>query len=224
MAFIEKRNITNQVVDYLRSKINDGTWLPGEKIPSENELTKQLNVSRASVRYAIQQLVAIGILESFQGKGTYLRSLPMNDIKNRMGQIYMNSEIEQLLEYRRLIEVESCKLSVKKIDEAAIERLEELFKIMTENKNNPDVFISSDMAFHKEILLATQNNLIIQSMDFIAEEIEKQHYKFNTEKGVQKAIEYHGEILEALKERNGKRAAEAMGKHLDKLRNEYYTL
>ena len=47
---IQKQNITDQVVLFLKEQIENGIWLPGEKIDSENKLTKELEVSRASVR------------------------------------------------------------------------------------------------------------------------------------------------------------------------------
>lgn len=223
MSGIEKRNITNQVIDYLREKIIDGVWKPGEKITSENVLTKELGVSRSSVRFAIQHLVAVGILESFQGKGTFVKSLPIRDIKSRLDKIYMNSNIEQLIEYRKIIEVASCKLAVKCITEDSLRKMEEYHNIMMEHKYDRDIFVANDMAFHKEILEATGNNMIVQSMSFATEEIEKQHNRYNTEVGVINAIKYHGEILKALKNRDGDDAAKLMTKHLDKLKNEYYT-
>ena len=57
---IQKQNITDQVVLFLKEQIENGIWLPGERIDSENKLTRELQVSRASVRYAIQQLIAVG--------------------------------------------------------------------------------------------------------------------------------------------------------------------
>lgn len=76
MSSSEHKNVTEDVVDYLKQKIMDGTWKPGDKISSENELTACLSVSRASVRYAIQHLIAVGVLESFQGKGTFVKTSP----------------------------------------------------------------------------------------------------------------------------------------------------
>ena len=66
---VERVNVTEQVIEYLKTNIQRGVWKPGEKIASENELTNILSVSRASVRHAIQQLIAVGVLESYQGKG-----------------------------------------------------------------------------------------------------------------------------------------------------------
>ena len=57
---------------YLKEQIDSGAWKAGEKIPSENTLTKELGVSRASVRDAIRYFAGQGVLESRHGKGTFL--------------------------------------------------------------------------------------------------------------------------------------------------------
>ncbi|MGN0992070.1 MAG: GntR family transcriptional regulator [Candidatus Ventricola sp.] len=51
--------VTSRIVKYLRQNIRDGVWEIGERIPSENELCKELGVSRVSVRNALQQMSAL---------------------------------------------------------------------------------------------------------------------------------------------------------------------
>ena len=64
----ERINVTESVLQYLTGHIQSGQWAVGSKIPSENQLTERLGVSRASVRVAIQQLIGVGVLESVHGK------------------------------------------------------------------------------------------------------------------------------------------------------------
>ena len=70
----ERGKVTAGIVRYLRKNIQDGVWRPGDRIPSENELCAALGVSRVSVRSALSQMTALGILRSVHGKGTYLIS------------------------------------------------------------------------------------------------------------------------------------------------------
>ena len=70
---LKKQDIKEQVFEQLLMKIEMGEWKPGEKPPSENELTKAMGVSRITIREAIQKLVAINVVETFQGKGTFVR-------------------------------------------------------------------------------------------------------------------------------------------------------
>ena len=80
------------------------------------KLTKELEVSRASVRYAIQQLIAVGILESHQGKGTFVRAIPAKAIAGKLNTLYQeNKDMEDILEFRQIIETESCKIAARNI-------------------------------------------------------------------------------------------------------------
>ena len=59
---IKRVNVTSQVVDYLKKNIESGNWTVGEKIPSENQMTEELGVSRSSIRTALQYLIGLGVL------------------------------------------------------------------------------------------------------------------------------------------------------------------
>lgn len=59
--------------EQLRDQILQGTWKEGEKLPSEQELTETLGVSRSSVRQAIRTLADYGMVETRNGTGTYVK-------------------------------------------------------------------------------------------------------------------------------------------------------
>lgn len=61
-----------QVADYLRNGIYAEEWGKGEKIPSENQIMADLEVSRGTVKKAVNMLVEEGLLQQIQGKGTYV--------------------------------------------------------------------------------------------------------------------------------------------------------
>ncbi|WP_029323600.1 GntR family transcriptional regulator [Butyrivibrio sp. AE3004] len=61
-----------EVVDWITKQVSSGTLSPGDKIPSENDLCVQFNISRQTVRHAIGILVQEGILTAERGSGTYV--------------------------------------------------------------------------------------------------------------------------------------------------------
>jgi GntR family transcriptional regulator len=61
-----------QLYEILRKKIESGEWVVGSQIPTEDELCKLFNVSRATVRTAVLELVRQGYLKRQQGKGTFI--------------------------------------------------------------------------------------------------------------------------------------------------------
>ncbi|WP_054950665.1 GntR family transcriptional regulator [Numidum massiliense] len=62
----------HQLKDILRENIESGVWKPGEMIPSENQLLKHYNISRNTVKKALDDLVTEGLLKRVQGKGTFV--------------------------------------------------------------------------------------------------------------------------------------------------------
>ena len=67
-----KLTITENIYNQLLLEISNGTYLEGEKLPSESALCKQYKASRFSVRGALQRLEAIGVIETYQGRGSYV--------------------------------------------------------------------------------------------------------------------------------------------------------
>lgn len=59
--------------EYLRGLIDSGSLAPGDKIPSENDLAEQFNISRHTVRKSVGEMITEGWLISSQGKGTFVR-------------------------------------------------------------------------------------------------------------------------------------------------------
>jgi len=78
-----------QLREDLAKKIANRDWKPGEKIPSEAELCEAYNVSRITVRKAIEDLVRSGQLIKQQGKGTFVTNVSM---EHKLSKFYSFSE------------------------------------------------------------------------------------------------------------------------------------
>lgn len=61
-----------QIMRSVETKIADGTWAPGDRLPSENELRAHFAASRTSVREALARLESAGIISRQQGKGAFV--------------------------------------------------------------------------------------------------------------------------------------------------------
>jgi GntR family transcriptional repressor for pyruvate dehydrogenase complex len=211
---IHRTSVVEQVIDYLKSRISRGVWKPGEKITSELELVSQLQVSRASVHNAIQQLIAIGVLESFQGKGTFVKSVPLDEIDNRLRSITENSTMKKLIEFRLIIEVEGCKRAAKQLSENTISEMETCLEGMKDNRAHHKKFVNFDIQYHRALLQATRNEIIVKSMDIIREEMQRQSLIYMTPGSIENAIHYHEEIIDCLKKHDWEGASKTMLAHL----------
>ena len=70
---IKPKRISDQVFDQIRELIFRGTLKPGDKLMTERELALAMNVSRTTIRDAIQRLVTMGIIVQKQGQGTFVK-------------------------------------------------------------------------------------------------------------------------------------------------------
>ena len=72
---IKPKKVSTQIAEQIRTSILAGEFNPGEKLPPERELAEMFGVSRPSVREALNFLASSGLVETYQGGGTVVRSL-----------------------------------------------------------------------------------------------------------------------------------------------------
>ena len=87
MRLIQARTLANQVEDLLRGRIREGIYAPGERMPSESELSEELGVSRATVRTVLTKLAVNGLILRKQGNGTYVNAR-VEKISAHLGNIW----------------------------------------------------------------------------------------------------------------------------------------
>jgi DNA-binding GntR family transcriptional regulator len=105
MGLIHTKSIAEQVEELLRGRIRDGSYAPGNRIPSESELSDEFGVSRATVRTVLAKLAVNGLILRKQGDGTYVNS--------RVREI--NAHLGNLWDFSRIIETNGYKPTIKSI-------------------------------------------------------------------------------------------------------------
>ena len=130
----DKGSVTGKIAHYIRKNIRNGNWTVGEKIPSENQLCEELGVSRVSVRSALQQFIALGILESVHGKGTFLISDDLSafysNVEEPAPTIDATETMKQILEFRSIVEPAVCAQVAQTASPELIAKLEGYLKTM----------------------------------------------------------------------------------------------
>lgn len=216
MGIVQTTDVTGQVIQYFKDNITSGEWEVGQKIPSENQLTQILGVSRASVRTAIQQLIGVGVLESFHGKGTFLLDDQVEDVSDNSSKVTAQDckDIEKVLEFRRIVESEACGMSAQKADAKLIAELEKWLDKMKKSVGKRDAFVTADINFHKAICNACENRILEKSLYKVFEETRKNHRQMNEIFGYEDGIHYHTLILDAIKHMDSTQAKKHMHDHL----------
>lgn len=213
-----KTTVSQQVVEYLKRNIADKAWGIGEKIPSENTLTRELGVSRASVRLAIQQFIALGILDSVHGKGTFIMDDNMEAFDNNLSlsNIAQNEcrDAAKVLEFRLILEPQTCYVAVERMGEGTLERLREHLHAQVASIGDSEAFIRHDMQFHLEICRASENLLLYKALREVFEQTKQNHKRINTIFGYKDGVYYHSLLFKAFEGRNRKEARRLMTEHL----------
>lgn len=215
---IEKNSVTQQVIDFIKENIKAGKWQMGEKIPSENELTRALGVSRVSVRMALQQFIGLGILKTFQGKGTFVTSQNLAGFSKTAlrlsGGDYNN--MRKMFEFRLIIEPETCRLAAERAQEESIARLKNLLDIMKSTcmEDDREANVRHDVLFHEEIASATGNAFLENSLRDVLHETMEIHKEISRYFGYKNGIYYHSLILQAIEARNSVKARRLMFEHM----------
>lgn len=214
---IKRVNVTNQVVKYLKENIEAGNWKVGEKIPSENQMTAELGVSRSSVRTALQYMIGIGVLESVHGKGTYLINSQVENWEEADNKITSEDcrDITKVLEFRQILEPDACRLAVLRSDEKTLAELEKYLIQMKKYKGDRERFVNADLKFHEVICKASGNQLLSKSLHKVFLETKKNHSQMNELFGYESGIQSHTQIIEAFQEKSPQKAYDAMWKHMN---------
>lgn len=218
MAFeaVRKNSSLDIIVGQIKEQIKKGILKPGEKLPPERKLAFQLEVSRATVREAIQALAFSGYLETVQGKGTYI-----SEIANQYDEIvrffldFSNYSLDYLMEVRIMLEGEFARLAALNATPKEIDEIERLFEEIVKSQDL-NTFVVKDLEFHLTIAKATHNPIMNRMMKIIGEMLYKETAKIieisgNTQKKTIENIRY---MVLAIKQRDANQARELMIEHI----------
>jgi GntR family transcriptional repressor for pyruvate dehydrogenase complex len=217
---IQPKRISDQVFDQLRELIFRGDYQPGQKIMTERQLAEALNVSRNSVREAINKLVTLRFLEQRQGQGTFVRpideavQIPLATVMETQ-----DASLIDLLEMRMGIECTAASLAAQRIDTDELEAIAKALAEMERDINSGGLGTEGDLAFHMAIAAATKNPLQIYIMknvsDFLHMGIrENLLHLYQVPENIETIIQQHKAIFDAIRRRDPEDAYNAMRSHI----------
>lgn len=210
-----KQSLPKQISIQIEKAIKDGIFKVGEKIPSEPELVKSFEVSRNTIREAIQSLIQAGVLESRQGNGTYVLT---NDIfeANILTRL-SSSKISEVHEVRVSLEKEIVKLAAQRRTQ---EDLINIKKALDEKNSIKATLIENskaDFEFHLCIAKACHNSIFYDLYKSISQYIctsiqERLELTFMEEENISAL---HTDLYEAIFSQDTKKAQEIINKILE---------
>ena len=214
----EKDVLPRKISARLLSLIKEKQLRPGDKLPPERELAAMMQVSRPSLREALQALSLLNIIEIRQGDGTYVTSLEPELLAEPLDFIFSlnDSTLLKLFEARKIVEVGIVALAAQRISTAEIEELETCLEKSLRATDDPKAFLEVDLELHKRIMTAAQNPLLSRFMDSISQLGLVSRSRTTEIPGLTKqSAEDHRAIVAALKAHDPEAARQAMLQHLN---------
>lgn len=195
---IKRDSLSKQVSDKLESMIESGEYEVGQKIPTEPELMQMFEVSRNTVREAVQSLTWSGILEVRQGAGTYVKA--SSRFNANMKKKFETESIKDLTEARNCIEVNIAHLAALRRSEEDVESIKNAYDKRRELKAGCKENTKADIEFHMAIAEACHNPIMIDLyksiFDYLESYIEKRN--LDIELDVDRVEMLHKKLYEAV--------------------------
>lgn len=205
---MKNKMLSQSIADTLLSMITiEKCFSAGDKLPSENELSAELNVSRTTLREAIRMLVSYNVLEIQRGKGTYVTQAALEQ-QSGLGQLSdIKVNAKDLYEMRLIFEPEAAYLAEIRGTDAEIKKILDFGgKIEQEIRSGQDR-TDNEHSFHKVIAQATHNEFMNQLMPILYQAIAKGvTLSAMSRKAVTDTVGDHRMIMDFLEQRNAEGA------------------
>lgn len=206
-----------QIYKKLRKLIEQDTWEIGEKLPSEKDLCEQFSVSRVTIRSAIQQLEAVGLVQTHQGGRTVVVRTEVKGAVaslNPLKAAFLQSDIIKVLEYRMVVEKGTIGLAVQHLTDEDLVALEEIFNSMIVHHDDIEKFSKADYLFHRKIAESSKNPILIQANQSIEEVLSTTMHSIVSILGCAIGIRYHRLLLANMRKRDKASCEQLMEEHI----------
>ena len=196
--------LNQKVYRILKAEIIEGSLKPGTKL-LENNIAKQLGISRTPIREALRELAAEGFVKMNPNQGVVVSNASVEDV-------------QEVLQIRGVLEGLAARLATKMINEEEIKELEKYQKRMEYYTNKDDVLAFSEMdtEFHELILNICGSNRLIQIRKNLSDQAHRYQIRSLSVPGRLKySLKEHQGVVEALKRKDAEQADRLSQKHIE---------
>jgi GntR family transcriptional regulator, transcriptional repressor for pyruvate dehydrogenase complex len=218
---IRRNAVAHEAIATIKRMIVRGELQAGQRLPAERELAVQLGVSRPSLREAIRALIALNILESRHGEGTYVSSLEPDLLTEPIDFVLQIDDggINALFEARRVLEAGIAALAAERATDLELAELEDFVKRGRRMLEDADAFIEHDVEFHERIRRAARSPVLGSMLGSVSTlSLESRRRTAQAQTVRTRALADHARTVKTLKARDPEAARRAMVAHLDHVR------
>jgi GntR family transcriptional repressor for pyruvate dehydrogenase complex len=216
---VDRRRLYQQIAENIEELILNGTYSPGSRLPAEQELADQYEVSRNVIREALKSLKEVGLVSIRTGSGTYVCQPTTEPASEALHRFLRHSTdgftIAHFYEIRRMLEPDSARLAAQRADEDDLRAIRASLESMEAHREDSEAWSHADLDFHLAIAAATHNPLIHSILYPLVDPLRKVIAAGHAHpSGAKAGLEAHKRITAAIEERAPERAHQCMLDHL----------
>lgn len=160
--------LSEQLADALALSIRDGQLTAGQKLPTEQALVERFGVSRTVVREALSRLKTLGLIESRQGSGAFVKVAPQQALE----QLSLEPDgsvdaVIQMVEVRRALEAESAALAAARRTPQSVKQIKQALQALGKAVKAGGDGVQEDVAFHTAIAQASRNPFLLATLAYL---------------------------------------------------------
>lgn len=195
-----RESISARLKTLILQRISDGQYPPGYRL-KELQLAREFNTSQAPVREALRELEATGVIETEPHRGSRVRTVS-------------ETELGEAYQVRAVLEQLAGELAAGRFNgkEALLQRQADNIRRAYE-KGNMEEYARHDLAFHRLIVSAAGNQVLLENWDALHFDIRTRLFLGRPTSGLQSTLDLHDEIVKALIEGKRKLAGRLLRKH-----------
>jgi DNA-binding FadR family transcriptional regulator len=217
---IKKTRVAEEVADRIRVLMLDGTFPPGQPLPSERHLAERFGVSRGSIRDALRTLETIGLVETRHGQGTFPLELSVERLVAPLASVmaYRSDLQTELLDVRRMFEPAVARAAALRATEEDLADLQRVLDAQRQKLKTGQSAITEDTAFHAILARATRNRVVMSIMATLNDLLVESRTQSLNQKGrPARSVDGHESVVAALRRRDADAASQAMYDHIDQI-------
>jgi GntR family transcriptional repressor for pyruvate dehydrogenase complex len=159
--------LSDRLAARLKAQIDQGAWRPGDRLPTEAQLSATHGVSRSVVREAVHQLKSQGLLRSRQGSGMFVTPPVRRPLAFDPAVLESMDAVLQVVELRRVIEGEMAALAADRATRSQVAGMRRALKAIDEANDAGRLGVEEDFAFHRAVGEATGNPQFVRLLMFL---------------------------------------------------------
>lgn len=218
---VYRQSLSDDIAQRITQLIQAGGYEPGSRLPTISRMARDFGVGAPTLREALKKLETVGVVSIRHGSGVYVGRAPASMLmSNPIFEVAPSRKLlVDLIEARLPVETTTASLAARNATDAQLDEMKQLLDRAADNLGDPVVLTEINLAFHRQIALASGNVVLHQILDVLSSLFRREQRMILDIHG-KREDDYaeHREIYEALRARDVALATERMQRHLERVR------